>query len=718
MSPIKFYIIRIVTILLSIQVSYAQFQKIREVELKLNTHNLKTEEKATLLLELSELYYSNNSKKAFSLSKQALEFAKQINNQKLIGNSYRAMSSYYIEKNDFDSSKYILNSALKFIPKDAMCYFLLGQNQWFNGNEDSCIYYYKLCEDECIKNNDKKTLAIACHSFADYYRYNHKYDLAQKYISQSIQILEKINCLSDLATAYNIQAEIYRVKAIYPKAIKTYLQTIKIAYQIQDSNRIGYCISRIGYIHYMQDEFIFAEVYLKQALTISEKTNSKNLSLFCLKTLTDLYSNQNNAVQCKIYATKCLNAGIKLKDITAQSLAYSSLSNLYFKNNKTDSSLIFANKAYHIADSSGDKINKLNSLLNKIPIFIYQKKHNTVLKLCNEGIIIAKETETLESLKDLYRYQYQTYEKLSNKSMAFESLLKYKMYEDSTKNDETNLIAKKSQYELEYLNKHLSDTLNFITNFQKQEQRLIVEKQQGTFILITSLLIVVTLLCIMIIIWSARKKQKKLNIALLQSNNEKEMLLLEIHHRVKNSLQIVSSLLNLQKEKTNQNFPELINESQLKISNIAIVHDLLYQSSSHNQINLNIYLNQLTEHLMASFYDENKKITIQKNISPIDISLKNSVPLALIINEIIINSLKYAFEKKETGEISILATKEKGIIEIKIQDNGNGIDDFNPKNKGIGLTLIEGFTKQLKGQLKYGNDNGCFFVISFFDPII
>lgn len=693
----------------------AQMTSIDSLEKVLNK-GIQKNEQVKVLVELSGLYLARNPDKAFEYSQAAVAIAQQLNDLYLLGSSYRSLGNCYSDKGNYDSCALYLKITLKYIPDDPFTYFLLGQNEWFNGDDLNSIQYYKLGEKASIKKIDLKTLAIIYYSYGEYYRYLQEDSLAQNYISLSLKILEKSTLYGDLAMAYNIQAEIYRSNGEYLKALNNYIEAAKIAYQMLDSNRIGYCLSRMGHIYCIQDEFKLAEIYLVKSLDIAEKIKSQNLELFCLKALIDMYSELGNEKKCKFYSYQCMSLGQQVGDPTTEAMAYSCLSTLFYIISQKDSAQIYADKAYFCAKKNMDYINILNAILSKLPLEFEDKKYASVILLTKEGIALAKLTVTLEPLIDLYKYQYKSYEKMGKNGDAFVSYKNFKMFEDSLHNTDISIEVKKSQLEIGYQDKHLADTLIYIENEQNTRQEILLRKQESEYFLAISVIIAVLLSVIILLVWTTSIKRKKLNLSLVESNNDKALLLKEIHHRVKNSLQIVSSLLNLQKNQiVEKNFDELINESQNRINNIAIVHELLYQSSSFNRINLQQYVDKLTRHILETFNDEKKKIEIKTIIENIEISLDKSVPLALIINEIITNAVKYAFIGKQDGIIEIYAKKIGDKIEIRISDNGIGIPDETLKEvkSGIGFTLIQGFINQLKGNLAYKNKNGVFFVFSF-----
>lgn len=186
------------------------------------------------------------------------------------------------------------------------------------------------------------------------------------------------------------------------------------------------------------------------------------------------------------------------------------------------------------------------------------------------------------------------------------------------------------------------------------------------------------------------------------SLKEKERLLKEIHHRVKNNLQIVSSLLNLQSDNiTDPKYLELIRESRNRISSMALVHEMLYRSSSLNYINAKEYIEKLCNSIYHSYIQPNRNIHFDFQIHPVlNFDIDKMIPLGLIINEIISNSFKHAFQNEDgLIHISFQETTDKK-HRVQIYDNGKGLPvNFDPdKHSNLGIQLIFMLAEQLDGK--------------------
>jgi PAS domain S-box-containing protein len=200
------------------------------------------------------------------------------------------------------------------------------------------------------------------------------------------------------------------------------------------------------------------------------------------------------------------------------------------------------------------------------------------------------------------------------------------------------------------------------------------------------------------------------------SLREKEVLLKEIHHRVKNNLQIISSLLDLQEDYVSEDATavNVLKESQNRVLSMAMIHEMIYQSEDLSHINFSDYIRNLTSNLFHS-YGAESSITSLINIEQIYLNIETAIPLGLLITELISNSLKYAFLNCEEGKISVEMQSGKNEYKLKISDDGIGIPqeiDFNTEST-LGLRLVNSLVNQLDGTIELERTKGTRYAITF-----
>lgn len=207
--------------------------------------------------------------------------------------------------------------------------------------------------------------------------------------------------------------------------------------------------------------------------------------------------------------------------------------------------------------------------------------------------------------------------------------------------------------------------------------------------------------------------ENKLKISL----REKEMLMKEIHHRVKNNFQIITSLLNLQKNSLkDKSIEDVLLESQNRVRSMAILHEKLYKSQNLNNINFGVYLEDLLKSLQNSYRTKERRIFFKKDIKEVIVSIDNAISLGLIINELIVNSIKHAFIGIDEGTITISLNEfGENKLRLIVKDNGAGIPENIDINNtdSLGMMLTNSFVAQIKGTIELIRENGTEFRITF-----
>jgi two-component sensor histidine kinase len=197
--------------------------------------------------------------------------------------------------------------------------------------------------------------------------------------------------------------------------------------------------------------------------------------------------------------------------------------------------------------------------------------------------------------------------------------------------------------------------------------------------------------------------RKEAEIKAKEALAERELLLSEIHHRVKNNLAVVSSLLEVHTITVQDpGILKVIKQCQNRIKSIAILHEKLYSNKSLKEINIKEYLSQLIEYIDKTFSATDKEIKFKINIQNISLEMSQAMPFGLLLNELITNSYKHAFRNNTVGIISIDFVKQGKNYELTYNDNGAGfVYVNNPERKSLGLTLIETFSQQLHGEASF-----------------
>jgi two-component sensor histidine kinase len=212
------------------------------------------------------------------------------------------------------------------------------------------------------------------------------------------------------------------------------------------------------------------------------------------------------------------------------------------------------------------------------------------------------------------------------------------------------------------------------------------------------------------------KAQKAADRKLQASLREKELLLQEVHHRVKNNLAIICGLLNMQSFAVNDpRLTSVLQESQKRIQSMAMVHEMLYSSDCLNEIDFAQYVHLLSAEVANSYGADLARIRLVFDVEPLQLAIDRAIPCGLVLNELLSNAFKYAFPARSAGEIRVSLQRRETSIRLAVEDTGVGLREgphpIHPKS--LGLSIVNILTQQLGGTMDISSNHGAHFVLNF-----
>ena len=236
-----------------------------------------------------------------------------------------------------------------------------------------------------------------------------------------------------------------------------------------------------------------------------------------------------------------------------------------------------------------------------------------------------------------------------------------------------------------------------------------------------SLILLITALYLIVKFRVAHLEKKKLKILVDEQTvelqgalEEKEVLIKEIHHRVKNNLAVISGLLEMQSwSLENEEAQKALNDSRLRVLAIAKIHENLYQNKNLGKINFEDFLEELRNGIVVSLKSKDKNIEVDLDVDSNLIGLEYAIPCGLIINELLTNAFKHAFNGRKDGRVIIKFKENNENLRLMVRDNGKGIDEniLGSTKSSLGITLIESLVAQLNAKFNVKNENGALFEI-------
>jgi two-component sensor histidine kinase len=375
------------------------------------------------------------------------------------------------------------------------------------------------------------------------------------------------------------------------------------------------------------------------------------------------------------------------------------------------------------------KANNLLSASNSYNLiaecYLEIKEYGLARKYIDSCKPLIAEIEELSPTLNNMLIEAKYYKYTGNLIKAAEFYDKYIHYKDSiTKTDNENkLMNQQVAFDLYQKESLLTEKEKII-----QKNKLISEHQktQRSYLLLGIVVLAFIVLLLVINTQMNKRRQAELFIknkhivqqktAIENALSEKEFLIKEIHHRVKNNLQIISSMLNLQAETIdNEAAKEVLQESRLRINSMALIHQLLYSRNNMLNVSISDYLSTLLSQIEKSYSSVSSKILTDLKCDKINIDLDTAIPLGLIVNELVTNSYKHAFKKADSGLISVIFSKNEAnnTYTLSVRDNGKGFDMTKLKTHSLGMELIQMLAEQLNSKMVFTNDKGTLAEISF-----
>jgi two-component sensor histidine kinase len=539
---------------------------------------------------------------------------------------------------------------------------------------------------------------------------------AKEYAFRGLKLSKELNHTYDESWSLNLIGLSYDYLAKPDSALYYYQESIKLKKQIKDVNGIGSVYSNIGVMYYFQNDFEKAIEYYNKARDQFKITQNEKGISGILNNIGAIYRQQKKYSQAISNYEDALKIKEKLKDSTGISNALSNLGLVYQYMGKYDKAEELQFRSIYIDSLRANKPSLVSSYVTLAELNFYKKNFDKAKKNLEKSIELSKEVNAMHYLDDAYKL----YSNIDSITGDYKSALHhYKLYE-YYKNQVLQQERSQQVDKLEtiFSTKEKEQEINLL-NAQSEIKELKIKEQKNQlliFVIISMLLI----LLLAAVVWSYRniKKQRKelqlknelINTAL----SEKDMLLKEIHHRVKNNLQIISSLLSIQSRYIkDEKALEAINESKERVNAISLLHQEIYQNDVLKLINAKNYLENLITRIKETF-DPTSQIELISEINETELDIDQLIPIGLIVNELLTNAYKYG-STASNPKIIFQFKEEKGLYLLSIKDNGAGFntDDLKNKKESLGFKLIKTFALKLKGDLVIEGNSGTHISITF-----
>ncbi|WP_225036909.1 tetratricopeptide repeat protein [Winogradskyella sp. SM1960] len=550
------------------------------------------------------------------------------------------------------------------------------------GNASLALDYHFKSLEYADKHNLNVDYARAKINIGEIYESQGKYKLSIETFEEALDFCTKHKYAGFKSSIYESLGDVNITIKEYQTAEKNYLKAIAYAKRLTNNNRLVNSLNKLGELHQELKNLEKAEINYKEALHIATTNKATILEAKVRANLA-----HNNLLQNQIKEAK--------NNIT---LAITQFENLKIKED-LDKAYIVAAKTYKVLNQKKESFT------------YYQKAYN-----------IAKTTNHIKTLKLASLGLGRAYENQGDLSKAITYYKKFNSYSNKIRSEEGIRNIIRLEIKDVYQQKSIADSINKVNEIKLLQYDYDQKEERNKLKIYTAISSSIILLLIVLCITYFYNQKKKIAAVLSKKNktiedalNDKEILLKEVHHRVKNNMQIVASLLYLKSKNTeNKIAKEALIDSKTRIDAMQLAHQKMYQKGNYKQIDIEEYFNNIMQLLLSPIQLENDNFTVQGNNLWADV--EQAQALGFILHELITNSIKYAWPKTKTKEVKISILKKDDTIEFDYSDNGIGL----PKSiditttKSFGLKLIYSIaTRQLLGKTTICNSNGFAIKITF-----
>lgn len=613
------------------------------------------------------------------------------------------------QKGNAQSKKDSLLHKLAAVGDDTNKVKLLNELSRFLNNEnnhDSAIVLAQQAKSLAERLHYPYGVALSYQRLAIILAYLHQDSIAMKYYNNALILFEKTGDKKKMGNCYDDIGRIYAVMGSYAVALQYEFKALHLYEAVQaswDAALVYNTLSEIYRLYYDQGydkKNVRAKAlkYANAAMTIFQQLGDKKNIANAYACIANVYDADKNYKLALNYFLKALTLTQQLNDTSDLAESYANIGACLIEQEQYTEAL----KYLFIADTLYKVINEQENMLivyfNIGHVYLEMKRPKDALQWLQKGLNLAKEIGDADNpnLADFYKDLAQTNEMTGNYKAAYENYRLYKICNDSLFNEENTMKATQAEMQYEFDKKEEKEQAAF--NLSMAHQR----SARRQWIMRLSSLAAGLLLAIGFIYWRYRVKQKTTQQLLLK-NQKIETLIKELHHRVKNNMQLIGSLLSLQSEKIeNAGARDAFNEGINRVHAMGLIHQGLYLNEDVTSVNMEQYILSLIDNLTGA-YCYGQRITVHKSIAAVFLDIESAVPLGLILNELLTNALKYGMNN-DFPLLCVVYNRSR----LSVQDNGTTPmnEEMYNNSDSFGLKLVHILARQINAIVHIKSEEG------------
>ncbi len=670
-----------------------------------------SKKKASILNALAAEYLYISPLKSMQIAAEAEEAARNERNGIEEANALHNTACAYMALGKYDTTNLLLERSRRIFSRFNNMEGLLridnslANLNYMQGRLDEARRMY---EDNLIKARKAKLPALEVSAITNIGRINWlqgRYDTALLYYQEALKKADSINNASMQGMIHLLTGIAFQDKGYYEMAAGKMLLAKELFEKMNYLSKLAYTYNYLGSVYYELQENENALAYYRKALDSFRQNDDDWGNALTSRYLGMLFQRLRLSDSARYYFLTSLTLAHRLNDWSGELYSQRFLGEVLLESGNIDSARIFFLDNIRKSGILKNMREKVNNLYDLGLLNVQEKKYSDALGLFHEAGKLADSIGLFYENMLINKQLSETYEITGDLASSLRYYKIYKSLNDTifSTTKRKNIDELQLRYETEKKNSEITSL-----KLEQEVQAARLRNQRIFVYTLTSVLIMV--LATIVILWRSYKQKK-------ESDREKEILLKEIHHRVKNNLQTISSLLSLQSYTIRDTkVRDAVRESQDRVKSMALIHQMLYQQEELSKIDFGKYLDQLVANIASVYGKQETNINCTIACQDAGIDIDTTIPLGLIANELIVNAFKYAFDGRERGNIIISLNRQPdGKMLLRVRDDGRGMpDNFHiDKTETLGLKLVSLLTRQLKGEVTCISQNGTEFLITF-----
>lgn len=531
-------------------------------------------------------------------------------------------------------------------------------------------------------------------------------DSTKLFSKLSLKFAENAEDPYSIATAHGSYGLYYDVTGNYDASIESYLSAIKILENYPEYELgLNANYHNLSLIFMNIEDWPKAIFYAKKALQYDIQHNKYQGQVYAYMNIGTMYGNANDLDSSLYFHRKAISVGKKHGEMD-YIIDYVNLADIELDRKNYDSARYYLQEyiQYSRKSKSSRKLNRLaHGLLGQTRLFIETKKPVKAKISADSASVIIEQLQSPKLRVKLLGNYSNYYELIGDYKKALHHFKQKEKLQDSITRLE--LREKIEIVEARYLKeKQANEIFQLKAQSEIGELEMAKSESQRILLLIIATLALSTLVILSYLFLNSRKNSNRLKL----KNQTIENLIRESHHRIKNNLQVVSSLLNMQSNTVKSKEAKMaIGEAHHRVKTIALLHQRLQGSQDFETIQLDEFLNNLADSVLLGMTRIEAEIEKNFQLEPSKVKTDKAIAIGLLVNELLTNSIKYAYQKGRILTIN-LTLNNSDSLKLKYQDNGPGLTDkFDFKNsKSLGFTIIQSIADQLNAHIEIQNSNG------------